>query len=188
MGFAHLPVLWLESVHRSQSHVVEHNESIQLAAGGSSAVQLPSTNSVLPSEYLFPILLLVRIGGFIGMDAALVLLDAAGLAMTTKHGGDFGKQKMWSTMSMVIVPTLCGLLIDAISEKLGSKLTLLFPFIEAIDRSSTTILSQDTRIIRLPSTSPPHSLLSSYPFWPRWKSKFTKTTNRSLKRRKKSSE
>lgn len=137
LGFVHLPMLWLESVHRSQQHVVvEHNESIQLAA---NTTQLPSA---LPSEYIFPILLLIRILGYMGMDASLILLDAAGLAMTKKHGGDFGKQKMWSTLSMVIVPTLCGLLIDAISLKLGWKLLSCSRLLRQSIAHSISLLTQ----------------------------------------------
>ena len=48
------------------------------------------------------------------------LLDAAGLWMSKKYGADFGQQKMAGSLSMIIVPVFCGLLIDAISDKLGN--------------------------------------------------------------------
>lgn len=69
MGFIHLPILWLESAHRT--HRAELNETIQLA-GGPAALSSVSTTAV-PSEYIFPILLLIRILGFIFLDASLTV-------------------------------------------------------------------------------------------------------------------
>lgn len=117
MGFIHLPILWLESMHKI--HLAERNETIQLT-GNATLATTHSSNSAMPSNYIFPILLMIRIFAFIFMDAALTLLDAAGLAMTKKHQGDFGQQKMAGFLSMIFVPVLCGLLIDAISAKLGN--------------------------------------------------------------------
>jgi len=51
------------------------------------------------------------------------LLDAAGLAISKKHGADFGQQKMAGSLSAIVVPVSCGLLIDTISEKLGAGTT-----------------------------------------------------------------
>ncbi|KAK4002760.1 major facilitator superfamily domain-containing protein 6-A [Daphnia magna] len=116
MGFIQLPILWLESAHKI--HVAERNETVQLAGNATLA---PSSNAAVPRDYIFPILLMIRIFGFIFMDAALTLLDAAGLAMTKKHQGDFAKQKTAGFLSMIFIPILCGLLIDAISDKLGYK-------------------------------------------------------------------
>lgn len=115
MGFIQLPILWLESAHKI--HVAERNETVQLAGNATLA---PSSNAAVPRDYIFPILLMIRIFGFIFMDAALTLLDAAGLAMTKKHQGDFAKQKTAGFLSMIFIPILCGLLIDAISDKLGT--------------------------------------------------------------------
>lgn len=69
MGFIHLPLLWLESAHKI--HVAELNETIQLAGGPPPSVS--STAAAVPSEYIFPILLLIRILGFLFLDAALTV-------------------------------------------------------------------------------------------------------------------
>ena len=54
------------------------------------------------------------------------LLDSCGLSMSKKYGGDFGKQKTWGTSSLVILPVICGLLIDTISEYRGILFINLF--------------------------------------------------------------
>ncbi|KAI9562166.1 hypothetical protein GHT06_013131 [Daphnia sinensis] len=115
-GFIYLPILWLETAHKI--HVAERNETVQLAG---NVTLTPSSNASVPQDYIFPILLMIRIFAYIFMDAAMTLLDAAGLAMTKKHQGDFAKQKTAGFMSMIFIPVLCGLLIDAISDKLGYK-------------------------------------------------------------------
>ena len=69
MGFIHLPILWLESAHRT--HVAELNETIQLA--GAPLSSMNSSVAAVPSEYIFPILLLIRILGFVFLDAALTV-------------------------------------------------------------------------------------------------------------------
>ncbi|XP_059350646.1 major facilitator superfamily domain-containing protein 6-A-like [Daphnia carinata] len=116
VGFIQLPILWLETAHKI--HVAERNDTVQLAGNVTLA---PSSNAAVPRDYIFPILLMIRVVGFIFFDAATTLLDAAGLAMTKKHQGDFAKQKTAGFLSMIFIPVLCGLLIDAISDKLGYK-------------------------------------------------------------------
>jgi len=39
--------------------------------------------------------------------------------MTKKHGGDFSRQKLFSTFSMILMPLICGPLIDVVSENRG---------------------------------------------------------------------
>ena len=39
--------------------------------------------------------------------------------MTKKHGGDFSRQKLFSTFSMILMPLICGPLIDVVSEYRG---------------------------------------------------------------------
>ena len=81
------------------------------------------SGSVPQYHYTFPVLLAIRITGFIAFDAGNTLMDSSGLTMVHKHGGDFGKQKMWGTCAMVILPVLCGYLIDEISSYRGGMFT-----------------------------------------------------------------
>lgn len=70
-GFIHLPLLWLESAHKI--HVAELNETIQLAGGPALTSVVSSTAAAVPSEYILPILLLIRILGFLFLDATLTV-------------------------------------------------------------------------------------------------------------------
>ena len=75
-------------------------------------------------SFVFPVLLLIRIVGFMSVDAVAPLLDATGLYMTKTHNGDFAQQKMWAMFSMVIIPPVCGALIDFIGDYQGINYTL----------------------------------------------------------------
>ena len=61
----------------------------------------------------------VRLLGFFAFDCANAILDACGLNMSKKHGADFSRQKMFTTFSMILMPLLCGPLIDVISTYRG---------------------------------------------------------------------
>ena len=116
----------------------------------SSAGDLPSiSNPALPSVYIFPMLILIRILGFLTFDMALPLLDATGLAMSRKHSGDFGQQKLWATISMIVIPPLCGFLVDTNSESLGNSLDRDFE--TALVKTGSVMISliQVLSIIRL---------------------------------------
>jgi hypothetical protein len=39
--------------------------------------------------------------------------------MTKKHGGDFSRQKLFQTFSMIFMPLVCGTLIDVVSNHKG---------------------------------------------------------------------
>jgi hypothetical protein len=53
--------------------VAELNETIQLAGGPALTSVVSSTAAAVPSEYIFPILLLIRILGFLFLDATLTV-------------------------------------------------------------------------------------------------------------------
>lgn len=113
-GTIYLPVLWLFDEHillkiNMASNDTEFDNST-----------LSTSSSVPQHYYTFPALLAIRITGFIAFDAGNTLMDSSGLTMTQKHGGDFGKQKMWGTCAMVILPILCGYFIDEISSYKGN--------------------------------------------------------------------
>lgn len=121
-GAVHLPMLWLMADRRYLEVNVNKppdgfvNES---AEGNYSQTNKPSDESDLQYDYTFPVLLMMRIFGFFAMDTTNMLLDSCGMAMSKKFGGEFGKQKMFATCSMVVVPIICGVLIDLFSAYQG---------------------------------------------------------------------
>lgn len=116
--FINLLMIWLESEHKS--YTTGFNETIHLAMGEPNQTNYPTDiDGGDGGGWIFPVLLIVRVLGFLGMDAAFTLLDSFGMATTEKYGGDFGKQRMWAMFANIIVPTLCGLVVDAVSYSLG---------------------------------------------------------------------
>lgn len=91
-GVIYLPILWLQAQHQRDPTL----------------------------DYIFPVLLITRLLGFLLFDASIAILDSCGLSMSKKHGGDFGRQKMWSMAGMIIVPVICGLVVDCISDYRGT--------------------------------------------------------------------
>lgn len=113
-GTIYLPVLWLYDEHTVLTEQFANNYTWL----DNSTV---STSSSVPQHYYtFPVLMAIRIAGFIAFDAGNTLIDSSGLTMAHKYGGDFGKQKMWGTFAMVVLPILCGYLIDEISAYRGN--------------------------------------------------------------------
>ena len=84
-------------------------------ASWTTAAMMPSTKT-----FIFPILFIIRLIGFVSLDAVTPLLDATGLYMTKIHGGDFAQQKMWAMCSIVVIPVICGALIDLIEQYIGT--------------------------------------------------------------------
>ena len=105
---AYLPVWWLESQHRVNFNDTDCTTDDELIA--SSAFQ---------NDYTFPILLVARLLGFYSFDTTNFLLDACCLTMTRKYGGDFARQKLYTMVSMTIIPMVVGILIDEMSKYKG---------------------------------------------------------------------
>lgn len=120
-GLVYLPVLWLQAQH-------ERDEKL---------------------DYIFPILLIIRLFGFLVFDASVALLDSCGMCMSKMHGGDFGRQKMWGMASLIVIPFVCGILVDYISAYRGIFSSFLVPcewwWLKCL-------MLQDSRIIRVLST------------------------------------
>lgn len=111
----YLPVLWLESDHRSYlTSLNQTNCSVDDDVTSADCYVPQKQNS-----YIFPILLVARLISFYSFDASNFLLDTCCLKITQQHGGDFARQKMFSMISMAIVPFTVGALMDAISEYRG---------------------------------------------------------------------
>ena len=77
------------------------------------------TTQLIAKDFTFPVLFVIRVIGFISVDAVAPLLDATGLYMCKTHNGDFAQQKMWTMFSMVVIPFVCGALIDLFEEYKG---------------------------------------------------------------------
>lgn len=110
----YLPVLWLERDHRS--YLTSFN---QTNCSFDNNITLDCYVPQKQNSYTFPILLVARLIAFYSFDASNFLLDSCCLKITQKHGGDFARQKMFSMVSMAVVPFVVGYLIDAISEYRG---------------------------------------------------------------------
>ena len=76
-------------------------------------------------SFIFPLLLIIRVVGFVTVDSVTPLLDATAVYMTKLHGGDFGRQKMWAYWSFVVIPIICGSIIDLIEQYTGMAYTIL---------------------------------------------------------------
>ena len=120
-GFIYVPVPWLLHGFEELSAVSQQaNDSKPVNESLNNQTETTWSSSVPQYSYTFPVLLIIRLLGFISWDATNNLIDSCGLSMSKKYGGDFGKQKMWGTFSLVILPAVCGLLIDIISEYRGA--------------------------------------------------------------------
>ncbi len=126
-GFIHLPILCLLAQQKS-SHEPSinstHDMLLDVSVTNNSTNQTYTNSSLTHFDYTFPVLMVIRILGYFAMDASNMLLDSCGLAISQTHKAEFGKQKMWATCAMVIIPLICGVLIDVISDYRGLLLFL----------------------------------------------------------------
>ncbi|KAJ8926921.1 hypothetical protein NQ314_020773 [Rhamnusium bicolor] len=80
---------------------------------------------VCPPDYketddkTFWIYFVLRFVGSITMTAAVTIMDPIALAMIEKYGGDFGKERLFSSLGMAIFSPMTGALIDWSSRRLG---------------------------------------------------------------------
>ncbi|XP_046383523.1 uncharacterized protein LOC124154065 [Ischnura elegans] len=80
---------------------------------------------VCPPDYIesddriFWIYFTLRFLGTMAMSAGVTMLDPIALTMIQKYGGEFGRERMFSTFGMALFSPITGLLIDQSSRKLG---------------------------------------------------------------------
>ncbi|XP_063219814.1 uncharacterized protein LOC134529542 [Bacillus rossius redtenbacheri] len=80
---------------------------------------------VCPPDYresednIFWIYFLLRFFGTLMLSGGVMLLDPIALMMIQKYGGEFGRERLFSTLGMAIFSPLTGLLIDHDSRKKG---------------------------------------------------------------------
>lgn len=81
--------------------------------------------SICPPDYkeadtkTFWIYFFLRFVGSTMLTAGVTIMDPIALALIEKHGGDFGKERLFSSLGMAIFSPLIGYLIDVRSSKLG---------------------------------------------------------------------
>ena len=122
-GFVHLPVVWLIPKHQSQYNYNATNcdlpENMQNSSSNATSFLENCSQQSKQENYVFPILMAIRILGFFAVDSTNTLLDSCGLAIAKKEGADFGRQKMFATCTMIVIPIICGRLIDVMSDYNG---------------------------------------------------------------------
>ncbi|KAL1493310.1 hypothetical protein ABEB36_011388 [Hypothenemus hampei] len=81
--------------------------------------------SVCPPDYkesdtkTFWLYFFLRFTGTIMLTAGVTIMDPIALALIEKYGGDFGKERLFSSLGMAIFSPLIGWLIDLKSSKMG---------------------------------------------------------------------
>lgn len=112
-GLSPFGVLWLYKDHESrQSASFISNDT-------DNCVQQESVPFTTEQSYTFPLLMTFRLVGFISTDAMSTLIDVCGLTTSQNHGGDFARQKLWGPGSMIVIPFICGIMVDLVSQHLG---------------------------------------------------------------------
>lgn len=71
------------------------------------------------SDTVFWSYFVLRFLGNIAMSAAVTIMDPVALTMIEKYGGDFGKERLFSSLGMAIFSPITGALIDWNSRRLG---------------------------------------------------------------------
>jgi len=78
-----------------------------------------------PSQYkasddkTFYMYFILRFLGNACMNAGVTMLDPIALTMIKKYGGEFGRERIFSTIGMAIFSPITGFLIDYNSQQLG---------------------------------------------------------------------
>lgn len=70
-------------------------------------------------ERTFWIYFILRFLGTMTLSAAVTIMDPVSLAMIEKYGGNFGRERSFSSLGMAIFSPMTGFLIDRSSGKLG---------------------------------------------------------------------
>ncbi|KAK9505055.1 hypothetical protein O3M35_009205 [Rhynocoris fuscipes] len=70
-------------------------------------------------DYVFWVYFLLRFLGTTMLSASVTVMDPIALHMVQQYGGEFGRERLFSTIGMAIFSPLSGILIDYSSRKLG---------------------------------------------------------------------
>lgn len=80
---------------------------------------------ICPPDYMesddkvFWIYFVLRFLGTVSLSAGITIMDPIALTMIEKYGGDFGKERLFSSLGMAIFSPITGFLIDMNSKRLG---------------------------------------------------------------------
>lgn len=75
-------------------------------------------------DKVFWIYFCLRFLGTTMMNAAVTVMDPIALTMVQQYGGQFGRERLFSTLGMAVFSPLSGYLIDYSSRKLGQYIKL----------------------------------------------------------------
>lgn len=67
----------------------------------------------------FYIYFFLRFMGTIMLSAGVTIMDPIALTMIQKYGGDFGRERLFSSIGMAIFSPITGMLIDMRSKQVG---------------------------------------------------------------------
>lgn len=122
-GFIHLPILWMIPRQKRQSAFSNDtflNETFNAHnLTGYETSETTKASELYNNYVIFSSIMVIRFLGFFAVDSTNNLLDSCGLAISKKERAEFGKQKMFLTCAQVVVPIVCGRLIDLMSDHLG---------------------------------------------------------------------
>lgn len=68
----------------------------------------------------FYIYFFLRFMGTIMLSAGVTIMDPIALTMIQKYGGDFGRERLFSSIGMAIFSPITGMLIDMRSKQVGA--------------------------------------------------------------------
>lgn len=71
------------------------------------------------APHVFWLYFFLRFVGTTMLSASVTVMDPIALTMIQKYGGEFGRERLFSTLGMALFSPLTGVLIDFKSRKLG---------------------------------------------------------------------
>ncbi|XP_066158049.1 major facilitator superfamily domain-containing protein 6 [Euwallacea fornicatus] len=112
--------------------------------------------NVCPPDYkesdskTFWIYFFLRFIGTVMLNAGVTIMDPIALALIEKYGGDFGKERLFSSLGMAIFSPLIGWLIDLRSSKIGhtdySAAFYAFDVLLVISAGAASLMPLETKL------------------------------------------
>lgn len=68
------------------------------------------------------------------LSASVTVMDPIALTMIQKYGGEFGRERLFSTLGMAVFSPLTGYLIDFKSRKIGKKVIFTVSHLISIEK------------------------------------------------------
>lgn len=96
---------------------INYNQSISFRKGGPDLCPPDYKES---DDKTFYIYFFLRFMGTIMLSAGVTIMDPIALTMIQKYGGDFGRERLFSSIGMAIFSPITGMLIDMRSKQVGT--------------------------------------------------------------------